>query len=701
MNSWEPVACGTVQDLVSPQCVAVLGVTDRRPNWASRALRQSAENGYPGALYGVNRRGALEGFDGLSIVRDLAEIEAPIDCALIGLGREQVLDGLESCARHGVKSVVVVAAGFGELGTAGRQLEQAMLSIAQSNGMRILGPNGIGLFRAGGVCFTPFRMPPGDVGLISQSGNVAISLGLQAERMGFGFSTCVGVGNQIDISFGELLSWFADDAATRTVAMYAEGIPARDAANFVEGLRRCHHANKPVFVLRGGSTPDGAAAAGTHTGSLASDAKVWSKIVEREHAISVTSESGLADALLAAQLPPFDGGVVVLTDGGGNSVMATDSLHRHGLPMAQLERETQAALGDLVPPLAPRHAGLNPLTMDTPGGLQDDPQLLARCAEICSRDDGVGALVVGGLFGGFADHRDEEVATARRLGALRQAGMAVAVASSYAGIDEGSLSELRSAGIPVYGCIDRLAAAIASRYQPASVVATDRNRGDDPDAAPVRDAGRWLAAREAIKRLSDAGLPAPAVRVVGSSRELEAATQDIGLPLCLKIETDQVAHKSDVGGVKLGLASPAEVTAAAAELWTRFADAELLVMPMFASGLELLAGLAWDPVFGPFVVVGRGGIWTEVENDVVVLPLALGDVDIAAELSQLRCFPMINGGRGQPSLDLKALVNLVSALGNLAEDDERLSVDLNPVILYEDGLAIADFRMEASRREVT
>lgn len=686
----------TIENLINPKCVAVLGVTDTRSNWASKALRHCGDSGYNGRLYGVNPRGSLNRFEGFSIVSDLAEIEAPVDCALIGVGRDRVLTALSACAENGVRSAVVVGSGFGELGEKGKRLEAAMLEVARASGLRILGPNCIGLFRAGGgVCFTPFVLPTGSVGLISQSGNVAITLGLQAQRVGFGFSTCVGVGNQIDISFGEVLSWFADDPATTSVALYVEGVPSVGATEFIEGLRRCHLADKPVFILRGGATPEGSDAVSTHTGSLASDTRVWSALVEREHAIPVTSESALADALLAAQLPRFGRGVAVLTDGGGNSVMAMDSLSRHGLRMANLSVDTQGALRDLLPPLAPRHRGLNPLTMDTPGGLQDNPKLLATCAEICAQDPDVDAIVIGGLFGGFQDHRLEEIATAKRLAALRGSGLPIAVASAYSGIDEGSLSELRNAGVPVYGCLDRLAAAIACRYQPSDGAASSAHltgRHDNPSDRAARE-GRWLGTTEARRLLGSAGIPCPPVRIVRSRSELEGACGDIGFPLCLKIDIDEISHKSDVGGVKLGLASLAAVAAAADELWVRFPDEDLLVMPMFPPGFELLAGLSWDSTFGPVIVVGRGGIWTEVEDDIVVLPLALNDAEIADELSQLRCFPMLDGGRGQDRLDVDAIVDLVAALGNLGRDNGQPRVDLNPVIVYPDGLALADFRV--------
>ncbi len=691
-----PLSQTSIDHLVNPRSVAIFGVTDSRQTWGSTALRQSAALGFSGALYGVSQRSSLQGFDEFRIVQDIADIEDSVDCALIAVGKDRTLAALEACASSGVRSAVVVAAGFGELGAEGRALEAQMLDVARSAGMRILGPNCIGLFRSGGVCTTPFVLPPGAVGMATQSGNVAIALGLRAKGYGFGFSTCVGVGNQLDVGFGELLSWFANDPATSSVAIYLEGIPRGAAAAFADGLSDCHRAQKPVFVLRGGITEAGSSAVGTHTGSLTSDARVWSALLEGGGAVSVSSVEALADSLLATRLPRFGRGVAVMTDGGGDSVMAMDSLALRGLPLAKLSERTRLALIAVLPPLAPRHEGLNPLTLDTPGGLQDNPELLATCAEICADDPAVGALVIAGLFGGYQRHSSEEIAAAQRLASLCNSGMPIAVASAYDGVVDDTLVELRRAGIPVYGCIERLAAAVAPRYERVKVHASDPPReAVRVELRPEVGGGRKLATTEALDRLRRAGLPCPPVRMVRSAKELVLAQEELGFPLCLKLDVQEIVHKSEVGAVKLGLNCAEELEQASAQLWEQFPSSELLVMPMFAPGFELLVGLTWDATFGALVAVGRGGIWTEVEDDFAVVPALSTESELVGALSSLRCFPMISGTRGQPRLDLEALVDLIGSVGKLADEGEPLSLDLNPVILYVHGLAIADFRVLA------
>ena len=693
---------GSIQHLVAPRSVAIFGVSASHENWATKALNHSLRNGYSGEIYGVNPNAATTRRGEVPIVPNLSSIDTPIDCALIAVGRDRVLDALTQCAEYKVRNAVIVAAGFGELGDDGRHLESEMLSVASKSGTRILGPNCIGLFRKSGVCFTPFSLPAGDVGLISQSGNVAISLGMKGQQHGFGFSACVGMGNQVDISIGEVLRWFATDSATSCVAIYLEGVPSRGTTDLLDGLNRCRAAGKSVFVLRGGTSERGSATAGTHTGSLAGDGRVWSAILEATGSFLVNSESELVDVLLASTLPKFMGGVVVITDGGGNSVMAIDALSRHGLSLANLSLDTQKALQPLLPPLAPRHEGLNPLTMDTPGGLQDDPGLLATTAEVCAQDPNVGAIVIAGLFGGFRDHRVAEHRAADRLLELRQSGLPVAVASAYSGVDEEVLSGLRARGIPVYGCVDRLAAGLSVRHEGPGTRRTFLAR-QSPNGSmgppPHARKRHWLRTGEARRRLASVGIQCPEMLAVSSKQELQAAIATIGLPMVLKVESEEVVHKSDVGGVKLALSSDMAAIDAAGELWEKFPGTTLIAMPMLAPGLELLVGMSWDPIFGSVVTVGRGGIWAEAEDDVVVLPTCIADFDLPTKIEGLRCYPMMAGSRGQPPLDVRSVSGLVARLFELSRDGSEPELDLNPVLLYQSGLAVADLRMSVRNRD--
>jgi acetate---CoA ligase (ADP-forming) len=368
-----------------------------------------------------------------------------------------------------------------------------------------------------------------------------------------------------------------------------------------------------------------------------------------------------------------------------------DALARCRIPLARLGADTQRELAGVLPQWAPRHEGLNPVTLDTPGGLQDDPMLLVRCATVASRDPAVGALAIVGLFGGYSTHRDVELEAAARLIDLRRSGMPMLVASSFDGIDDEVTSELRRGGIAVYSSSDQLVSALATRMRrspaPLSVPPL-------PLEAPGKEGEAVLPIGAARRLLSEAGVPCAAIRTVEPGGDLDGACEGLRTPLCVKLELPGLTHKSDVHGVRLDL-DRRGVGDAAAELWSRYPEASLTVMTCFPKGFELLVGITWDELFGPVVVVGRGGIWAEVERDTtVILPPASRD-ELLRALWSLRCAPMIAGGRGQPPLDVEALVDLLESVCELAVRSDHLSVDLNPVILYEQGLAVVDFTVTA------
>jgi acetate---CoA ligase (ADP-forming) len=685
----EPTADG-LDALLEPTSVAILGLSDRRLTWGNRAIRACAQAGFRG-VYGVSPRAPLEGFDGIEIVSSLREIPGPIDCALIAVSNQNTLPAVAACAERGVRAAVVVGVGFGELGGRGAELQRRLADVASAARMRLLGPNCIGTFRArSGVCFMPFVPPAGSVALVTQSGNVAAYLSLLARHYQFGLSTCVGVGNQADVSFADVLGWLADDAETSTVALYAEGLPVGTGGCFINGLQACADAGKPVIVLHGGETDLGSSTAGTHTGSLAGNAEMWHAVLDRHGAVSVRSVPEMAEAIVAAEtVPRFAGPVMVLTDGGGDSVLTVDALSRSGIPLARLSNATRRQLSALLPPGSPQHDGLNPVTLDAPGGLQDDPTLLARCATAAIGDRSVRALVIVGLFGGYVAHRSAELEAAAQLIELRRSGMPVLVASAYDGVDELVISALRSGGIAVYSSSEQLVSALATRVQH---VGADGLPVRGPVPAAMRD--RWSASvlpiEDARRRLMDAGITCPDIRTVGPGGDLEAACRGFAPPLCLKLDLVGLTHKSDVGGVHLNLDLDG-VREAAAELWSKYPQATLVAMPTFPRGFEVLVGITWDDLFGPAVVVGRGGIWAEVEHDVAVIIQPASRSDYLRAVSKLRCYPMIAGARGQPPLDVDALVDLLESMGQLAAQSDHLTVDLNPVILYEHGLAIVDF----------
>jgi acetyltransferase len=686
-----------------PSVIAVVGASRDPAKWGRRILEYTGRAGFSGTLYGVNPGVADLNVPRVTTVAALSDIGQPIDLAVLARPASTTAELIDECAALGVKSVLVTAAGFGELGGEHLAAEQRIVARAREAGIRLLGPNTFGMFIAASrVNLTPREhIPPGSVAMLSQSGNVVVGMYEQARQVGIGFSACVGVGNQVDVGLGELLAYFADDPASAAIAVYVEGLRG-SGAEFRAGLAACRAAGKPVVVLKSGRSAHAASAVATHTGALASDGRVWQAVLADAGAIRVESTQDLVDTLaVACSVGRHRGRAMVLTDGGGDSVMAIDWLTASGLSMATLSAQTRAGLDGLIPAAAPRVEGRNPVTLDTAGGVEDDPMLLARCAQLAAEDENVDLMVVGGLFGGYPKMRAGELACAAELIKLHRSGHPVVLQSAFALSDAEPLSRLKRAGILVLPTIDRVARALSGTLLPctsAEGVLAGVVGQSAPAAGPSAPAAgpSVLPVTESTELLRQSGIDIPPIWVVRTPRELTIIAATASYPACVKVADTAVAHKSDVGGVLLNLADATEVQIAGDRLWARFPDSPLLVMPSLPAGTEFLVGTGSDPLFGPFVVVGKGGIWAETDADLAILMAPVDEKSARRALLSLRCAPTFTGRRGQPAIDLTAMAGLIVAMSRLAAEHPELSVESNPVIAYTDGYAVADVR--ASRQ---
>ena len=679
-----------------PGVIAVVGASRDPAKWGRRILEYTGRAGFSGTMYGVNPGVADLDLPRVKTVASLSDIGPPIDLAVLARPASATAELLDECAALGVKSVLVTAAGFGELGGEHLAAEQRMVARAREAGIRLLGPNTFGMFIAASrVNLTPREhIPPGSVAMLSQSGNVVVGMYEQARQAGIGFSACVGVGNQVDVGLGELLAYFADDPASGAIAVYVEGLRG-SGAEFRAGLAACRAAGKPVVVLKSGRSGHAASAVATHTGALASDERVWHAVLADAGAIQVESTQDLVDTLaVACSVGRHRGRAMVLTDGGGDSVMAIDWLTASGLSLAALSAQTRAGLDELIPAAAPRVEGRNPVTLDTAGGVEDDPMLLARCARLAADDESVDLIVVGGLFGGYPKMLAGELACAAELIKLHQSGHPVVLQSAFALSDAEPLGRLKRAGIGVLPTIDRVARALSRTLVPCT--SADGVRAGVVGQSAPAPGPVVLPITESSELLRQSGIDIPPISVVRTPQELAVIAATASYPACVKVADTAVAHKSDVGGVLLNLADATEVRTAAERLWARFPDSPLLVMPSLPGGTELLVGTGSDPLFGPFVVVGKGGIWAETDADLAIL-MAPVDAEAARRaLLSLRCAPTFTGRRGRPAIDLTAMAELIVAMSRLAAEHPELSVESNPVIAYSNGYAVADIR--ASRQ---
>lgn len=683
-TSGRGVAREPLAPLFRPASLAVIGASRRAGKLGHDAIAACTALGFPGRIVGVNPAAAGETIAGQPVVASIAQAGGPLDLALVAVPAARVLDAVREAADAGVRAAVVAAAGLGELGGEGSLIEEEIAALCEASGMRLLGPNCFGLYVAGrGLDLTSWhRFPPGRIALVTQSGNIAIALSRLAARAGIGFSSCVGLGNQLDVTAADVIAYHADSDDCDAVALYLEGLPAPAGRPLLDAARRLSDSGRALVVLKAGRSKRGSVAASSHTASLAGDDGVWSAALCHAGAMRVGSPEEMVDVLAAlTSLPPTAGRVALLTDGGGDSVLGLDALGEEGIPLAALSSATAAELDSLAPPAAPRAPGNNPVTLDTPGGLEDDPRLLARCAEVAGRDPGVDVIVVSGTFGGYHGVREGELETARRLVELRAEGVPVVVHSAFALEEEAPLTTLRDGGVPVYPTVARLARAIRAVQTTAS-----SSEGTGPHEADL-----VLPVAETADRLRVAGVVVPPFVVVESPAGLDGAAEVVGFPLCLKVDDPAIAHKSEAGAVLLRL-GPSEYRDAAASLWQRFPGRRVVVMAMLPAGVELFVGAGHDATFGPFVSVGRGGVTAEVDPD-VALALAPLSTETAREAwLSLRTAPLLTGWRAIPPVDLEALSALAAALGEIVSREPGLTIECNPVIAYEKGYGIADMR---------
>ena len=672
----------------TPNGLAVFGASLNPNKLGHKVIKSSVALGFAGPIFRVNPRSEGEEVAGRPLVRSLSEIDERVDLAYVAVPAATTLDVVRECARAGIRAAVLVASGLGERDAEGSAREAEIGRVAADAGMRLLGPNGYGFFaaRAGLNLTSCPTIPAGRIALLTQSGNAAIALFRQATYAGIGFSSCAGLGNQLDVNFADLIGYHARSNDCDALALYIEGLPIGNGRRLRDELLACQQADKPVVVLKGGRSTAGNESAATHTGVLSGSARVWDAVFAETGALRVDSPEEMVDVLAAVTLVrPTTCRVLVLTDGGGDSVMAVDALSDVGIPLARLSAATETALDALTPPAAPRVSGHNPVTLDTAGGLEDDAALIARCAAVGAEDPGVDVVVVSGTFGGYVAQRDAEMAGVAQLLSIKQRGTPVLVHSAFAADNDEPVKRLRDVGIPVYPTVRRLAAALA-----AVTVSGSRASVDESPVGSTPGLG-ILGIEETASRLRLAGAAVPPIAVVHDRDSLLAAAADIGFPLCLKVEDPAVSHKSDVDGVQLNLSSDV-LLAAADDLWGRFPTASLLVMPMLRPGLELLVGAAQDPNFGAVITVGRGGVTAELDPDVTILLAPVTAQQARSAWLSLRCSPLLKGWRGAPAVDLDALAQLTTSIAELATNDTTLSIECNPVIAYPDGYGIADMR---------
>ncbi|HLW47189.1 MAG TPA: acetate--CoA ligase family protein [bacterium] len=692
-------ARATVRDILHPDSVAVLGASENVAKFGGRIMHYLVKHGFPGLLVPINP-GRAHVFDRPCYGR-IGEAPGPVDVAILAVPPGAVVPSVAECAEAGVRCCVVMTTGFAEAGPEGAARQDALVEVVRRTGLRLLGPNCMGLINphhhlalTSSLVLDVESLLPGTVGLISQSGALMVSMYNRAHDAGIGFSSCVSLGNQADIDICDVLEYMVNDGGTASIAVYAEGF--RDVRRFLALAEAARERGKPLVVVKAGRTDAGVRAARSHTASLAGSYAVFVAACRDRGVLLTDDPDGMilaADLLGRPAGRSVDGRIAVLSPSGGGAAVAADRLVEAGLGLAALQPPTREALRQILhPPQAD-----NPIDL---GGRRDgDPvAAAARVMSLLAADPDVGAVLVPLTTVPSYEETTRALATAGLRG-----GKPILFAVTPGSAADGPRRILRELGCRYY---DRLDDAL----RVAALWAAFGRRAPSPHAVPPHDAARpglFAERHDALRRLAGGTVTAPEVRaaldvygvpvarerVVAGVEEAVSAAVALGYPVALKAVCRGLVHKRDAGVVYLGLTDSGAVIGA----WEQITAAVrrlpgagwegCVVQEMVEGAAEVIVGARHDEQFGPVVLVGWGGSQVEVLNDVqmALCPITPGR---ARELfTMLRLWPVLSGARGRPPLDVDRLADIASRISVLAADlGERLiELDVNPIVVRAAG----------------
>ena len=698
-----------------PNAVAIVGASRNPANIGTRLLQAAIDAGFQGTLYPVTpKTAAIGSLRAYPSVRDLPD--AP-DLTVIVVPRDAVLEVVDDCAARGVRAVVVITAGFAEIGAEGRELQRQLVDKVRGHGMRMIGPNCLGLLNTDpavrlNASFAPDFPPPGRIAFSSQSGALGLAIISLARQRGLGLSKFVSVGNKADVSGNDLLQYWEQDGQTDVILLYLEsfGNPRR-FARIANRVSR----HKPIVAVKAGRTGAGKRAASSHTAALAASDVAVDALFHQTGVIRAESIDEMFDLAAALSAQPLPNGrrVAILTNAGGLGILCADTCEANDLLVQELSEATKFYLKEFLPAAA---SVMNPIDMIASASADN----FAKATEILLCDHQVDALIVLTIDVGLAD-----IST---IGRGIAAGVSIARAKSGAGkpvltcIMDGdklsAASALNGERLPNYDFPENAARVLGKlanyaewRRLPLGVI-PDFDDIQPPAARAlcqsiVKERGTvWLDAKEVRKVLQDFALPMPPGEICRSADAAARAAQQIGFPVALKLTSRQIVHKTEFGGVQLNLQDETAVRAAFAAIHGRLADANrleafdgVLVQPMIGGGVELMVGITQDPSFGPLIAFGLGGIHVEILQDVCFRVTPITDRDANEMVRAIRGYRLLEGYRGHPPADITAIEDLLLRVARLVEEiPEIAELDLNPVIAMPpgQGCCIIDARIRVS-----
>ena len=691
-------ATASMRAFFEPRSVAVIGASRRRAKIGSEIFHNLIAAGFTGTLQAVHPS-ATE-IEGRRAYSSVGAIPGEVDLAVIAVPAADVLSAVDDCIAKGVRGICVISAGFAETGSEGAAREAELVTKIRDAGCRLIGPNCMGLLNTDervrlNATFSPIYPPAGGVAMSTQSGALGLAILDYARQLNIGISSFVSVGNKADVSGNDLIQYWAEDPQTSVILLYLESFG--NPRKFTEIARRVSR-SKPIVAVKSGRSNAGARAASSHTGALAASDAVVDALFRQAGVIRTNTLQELFDvaALLSHQPLPAGRRVAIVTNAGGPGILAADACEANGLELATLRDTTRTELRSFLPPSASVN---NPVDM-----LASAPAAhYAQALNAVLKDDDVDSVVA--IFIPPLVTEADPVAAAMRDAAARSTGKPILAVMMRS---EGAPPSLAS--IPCYAFPESAAIALSRvtsygewRRKPAGVVPVFPDIRSDAARATVDGALRrgegWLTTDEVSALLASVGVNQAPSRLVGTPDAAAQAAEALGFPVALKAIGPALLHKTERHAVVLDLGSSNEVRDAAADLATRLADdlTGYLVQPMVSGGIEMLVGAVNDPLFGPVIVCGSGGVLAELLADSASRLHPLTTTDAAEMIEQLRGARLLRGYRGEPPVDAAALHDVilrVSAL--LAICPEIQELDLNPVKVLTSGARVVDARVRVA-----
>jgi len=695
-----------------PRSVAVIGASNTAGKVGYKLMDNITSGGYKGELYPINPRDPE--IMGIKAYTDIADIEGPVDMAVIAIPASFVLEEVKKCGEKGVKYIVLITSGFSEVGNI--ELERKVIEAARETGMRVLGPNIFGVYSSKvdlNATFGPKGVLKGSVAIITQSGALGIAMIGKTATEGIGLSAVISVGNKGDIDEADLLDILEDDENTRAVMAYIEGIT--NGERILESLTRVAK-KKPVIVIKSGRSKRGAMAAASHTGSLAGSDEVFDAVMRQCGVLRAENlEEGFDWLKFISDAPlPKGKDTVIITNGGGIGVMATDACEKYGIELL----DEQDLMKEIFSPSMPSFGSAkNPI--DITGQASSANYRDAMLAGLES--DRVHSVMA--LYCQTADF--DKASYSQMITVIHNEFMRrkKPIAFSLVGGEEVAecVKELRTKGIPAYLGVYEMVSCFGALYKfrenllkPVSEPVSydiDTEAIERTIDSALSDGRDFLLAMEARAVLDAAGIPTPKSIIAKSIEEAVEAAETIGYPVVMKIVSRDILHKSDAGGVALDLGDKVEVMDAYqliirnAKRYDPHARIDgIEVSEMIPKGLETIIGARRDRSFGPIIMFGLGGIYVEVMKDVSFRALPLSRLEVISLLKEVRSYPLLLGVRGEESKDIDGLIEVMMRVGLVLSSVKRITdMEINPLFVYErgKGVKVVDIRiMIAKDREV-